>query len=312
LGELVVTPDPSYEIAEIWHDTIGLFSLGILFFLIVNGVLYWAIDSALRPLNKILVALTEMERGNLNARLPIFSLPELSSISNKFNAMAQTLENSMSRNHSLTQKIIRLQEDERKNIAQDLHDEIGQHLTAINIDASAILKSSNLEYAHQSAKAISDVVMQMITIVREMLHRLRPATLDELGLKPALLELIEAWRQRNRGVIISYNIDRKLDSINETIAITAYRIVQECLTNITKHAQARLVLIKIEIIDDQLQLIVQDNGQGLKKNSSNQGYGLIGMRERVEGLGGVLVINSEPYSGLSVNVSLPIHIKEMS
>lgn len=312
LGELVITPDPSYEIAEIWHDTIGLFSLGLLFFLIVNGVLYWAVDSALRPLNKILGALTELEHGHLNARLPLFSLPELSNISSKFNTMAQTLENSMSSNHRLTQKIIRLQEDERKSIAQDLHDEIGQHLTAINIDASAIIKSKDIRYAHESAMAISEVVLQMINIVREMLHRLRPATLDELGLKSALLELIEGWRQRNREVTVSYNISNKIDSMNETLAITAYRIIQECLTNVSKHAQARLVIIKVEVNNENFHLLVQDNGQGFKADLNSQGFGLVGMCERVEGLGGTLSISSEPYVGVSVKVILPIHFKGMS
>jgi signal transduction histidine kinase len=86
--------------------------------------------------------------GNLSARLPMFSLPELSRISHKFNAMAETLQNSISNNHRLSQQLIRLQEDERKHLAHDLHDEIGQHLTAINIDAGAILKANNLNSAH--------------------------------------------------------------------------------------------------------------------------------------------------------------------
>ncbi|HQN65133.1 MAG TPA: histidine kinase [Methylophilus sp.] len=312
LGELVVTPDPSYEIAEIWHDTFGLISLGFLLFTLVNGILYWAIDSALRPLNKILSALTELELGHLNARLPLFSLPELSTISIKFNAMAQTLENSMSRNHSLTQKIIRLQEDERKKIAQDLHDEIGQHLTAINIDASAILKAKDIKHAHQSATAISDVVMQMISIVREMLHRLRPATLDELGLKTALHELLEGWRIRNREISISYSIVKQLSHLNETVAITVYRIVQESLTNISKHAQASFVIVKVEIVNDHLHVFIKDDGHGFKSADKLHSFGLKGMRERVEGLGGVLDINSEPFSGVSVKVLLPIHFKGMS
>lgn len=312
LGELVITPDPSYEIAEIWHDTLGLLSLGILFFLVVNGVVYWAVYRALQPLNKILQALTQLEHGHLHARLPSFSLPELSNISSKFNTMAQTLENSMSNNHRLTQQIIRLQEDERKNIARDLHDEIGQHLTAISIDASAILKANNINAAHASAMAISEVVMQMMRIVHEMLQRLRPATLDELGLKPALHELIENWRQRNRGITVSTSISSQLNHISETIAITAYRIIQECLTNITKHAKARLVTIKVENTKGHLNLVVGDNGYGIDSNHVSQGFGLAGMRERVEGLGGKFELSSDQNSGVLVKVSLPIKSKALS
>ena len=312
LGELVITPEPSYEIAEIWHDTFGLLSLGIVFFIVVNGVVYWAVNSALRPLNNILSALTELEHGRLHARLPLFSLPELSNISGKFNAMAQTLENSMSNNHRLTQQIIRLQEDERKNIARDLHDEIGQHLTAINIDAAAILKAKKITSAHASAQAISAVAIQMMSIVREMLQRLRPAMLDELGLQPALQELIEAWQQRNRGISISTGISSQLDNINETIAITAYRIVQECLTNITKHANASLVTIEVEKSNEYLNLLVQDNGHGFNLYQISQGFGLAGMRERVEGLGGIFHLNASLDTGVLVKVCLPLSFKGQS
>lgn len=307
LGELVITPDPSYEIAEIWHDTFGLLSLGLLFFLMANGMVYWAVGNALRPLDKILAALTELELGRLNARLPFFSLPELSSISVKFNTMAQTLENTMSNNHRLTQKMIRLQEDERKNIAQDLHDEIGQHLTAINIDASAILKAKNIKATHDSATAISEVVMQMMGMVRTMLQRLRPAMIDELGLSLALKELIETWRQRNRGISVSTTFSDSIANINETIAITAYRVVQECLTNITKHAHASLVVIKVQTNNEYLSLLIQDNGNGFDPDFASPGFGLAGMRERVEGLGGKFHLTSN--SGVSISVSLPISLK---
>ena len=309
LGELVITPDPSYEIAEIWHDTFGLLSLGVLFFFVLNGLVYWAVDRALRPLNKILGALNQLEHGHLEARLPTFSLPELSSVSSKFNAMAQTLENSTLNNHRLTQQIIRLQEDERKNIAHDLHDEIGQHLTAINIDASVILKTDNILAAQASAMAISEVAMQMMVIVREMLQRLRPAMLDELGLSSSLHELIETWRQRNRGIITNINISSQLGDINEITAITAYRIVQECLTNITKYANARLVTIKIERSADYLKILVKDNGQGLDPQLISQGFGLAGMRERVEGLGGSFKLTSNLDAGVHIEASLPINIK---
>ena len=311
LGELVVTPDPSYEIAEIWHDTIGLLTLGFVFFLLLNGMVYWAVDRALRPLSNILNALTELEHGHLNARLPAFSLPELSNISSKFNAMAQTLENSTLNNHRLTQQIIRLQEDERKNIAHDLHDEIGQHLTAIHIDASAILKAKNIAEAHDSATAISSVARQMMEIVREMLQRLRPAILDELGLQASLHELIDNWRQRNRGVSVSINISIQLNNLNETIAITAYRIVQECLTNITKHSNARLVTIKVEHQAELLKLSVKDSGQGFDPQHIAKGFGLAGMRERVEGLGGSFQLIADLGSGVMIEVSLPINIRAL-
>lgn len=312
LGELVITPDPSYEIAEIWNDTLGLLSLGLLFFFVLNGLVYWAVDRALNPLNKVLNALTQLEHGHLEARLPAFSLPELSSISSKFNAMAQTLENSMLNNRRLTHQIIRLQEDERKNIAHDLHDEIGQHLTAIHIDASAILNAKKIASAHASAVAISDVARQMMAIVREMLQRLRPGILYELGLQAALDELIDTWRQRNRGINLIISITSPLNNLNEIVAITAYRIVQECFTNVTKHANARSVTIKIEPQADHLKLMMKDDGRGFNQQHITEGFGLAGMRERVEGLGGSFLLNAGLGSGVQIEVSLPNNIKVLS
>jgi two-component system, NarL family, sensor histidine kinase UhpB len=309
LGELVITPDPSYEIAEIWHDTFGLIGLGILFFILVNGLVYWAVSSALRPLTNIFNALTELEVGNLAARLPIFSLPELSQISHKFNAMAQTLQNSISNNHRLSQQLIRLQEDERKHLAHDLHDEIGQHLTAINIDAGAILKAKNLNSAHASAAAITQIATQMMEIVREMLHRLRPASLEEMGLRTALLELIDNWRERNRGVNTSITISDKLTEIHETVGITAYRVVQECLTNISKHADTRFVIIKVEAIQDEIKIFIEDHGRGFEQVNNTTGLGLAGMKERVEGLGGTFELTSEKGVGTKVNVRLPVKFR---
>ena len=277
----------------------------MLFFILVNGLVYWAVSSALRPLSKIFNALTDLETGNLTARLPIFSLPELSRISHKFNAMAQTLQNSISNNHRLSQQLIRLQEDERKHLAHDLHDEIGQHLTAINIDAAAILKASNINAAHTSAMAISQIATQMMEIVREMLHRLRPALLEEMGLRPALYELIDAWRERNRGVNTSISISNQLLNIHETIAITAYRVIQECLTNISKHAQARFVIIKVEFLKDYLEILVEDHGNGFESKINSNGLGLAGMKERVEGLGGEFNLISNIGMGTKVEVRLP-------
>jgi len=309
LGELVITPDPTYEIAEIWHDTLGLFSLGALFFLMVNGMVYWAVYRALRPFNKILSALMRLEHGDLKARLPLFSLPELSSISNKFNTMAQTLENSILNNHRLTHQIICLQEDERKNIARDLHDEIGQHLTAIHIDASAILKAKNITSVRASATAISSVARQMMDIVHDMLQRLRPAMLDELGLQASLHELLDNWRQRNRSINLSVCISSQLIHLDETIAIAAYRIIQECLTNIAKHANARLVTIKIETLAEQVKIYVKDDGHGFDSHRVSRGFGLAGMRERVDGLGGSFQLTTKPDGGVLIKISLPARIR---
>lgn len=316
LGELIVTPDPTYEIAEIWHDILGLLSLAAFFFVAVNAMVYWAVSRALRPVDRILKALTELEIGHLDARLPVFSLPELSSISDKFNTMAQTLQSSIRNNHRLAQQMIRLQEDERKSLARDLHDEIGQCLTAIHMDASAILNAKHLAHTHESAKAIDSVARQMMDMVHTMLQRLRPGVLEELGLAVALQELVDLWQQRHPDICCTVHISQQLEDAEEGIAITAYRIVQECLTNIARHAHARHVAITVSRNGEDLTLLIKDDGMGFDTGSTPSGFGLAGMRERVEGLGGTVMIESEyaanqPNSGVLIAVRLPFLAKDV-
>lgn len=307
IGELVVTPDPSYEIQEVLGDIMGLLLLVAIFFVAVNALVYWAVGRAMRPVDSVMTALNELERGNLQARLPEFELPELAGISRKFNAMAETLEKSIHNNHRLTQQMIRLQEDERKNLARDLHDEIGQYLTAVHVDASAILNAKNIDGAKESAKAISVVARQMMDIVHDMLQRLRPSGLDAFGLSTAVTDLVNTWKQRNQQVTVNLDIPERLDDVeDETTAIAIYRIVQECLTNVTRHAHASQVDIRIGIEGDMVRIDVADNGRGFNTAELPSGFGLAGMRERVEGLGGYFSLESALAAGARINVELPL------
>ncbi len=311
-GKVVIEADPSYEVAEVWNDTVGLFGLVVIFFLSVNILVFWAVGRALKPVGKVLEALTELERGNLAARLPVFDLKELSSISEKFNGMADTLQTSITRNHRLSQQLIYLQEEERKNLARDLHDELGQCLTAIMADGTALLRLSEtkLPEGRASAEAIVDVTQHVMGMLRAMLQRLRPDALDGLGLRPALEELVSSWRQRNIGVNLITRYPGDLDHLSEPLRITAYRVVQECLTNISRHASARRVTLEVGRAGttrdaDMLVIAVKDDGKGFDPARS-EGFGLSGMRERVEGLGGKFVLESAMGSGTSITVEIPV------
>ena len=306
LGELVVTPDPSYEIAEIWHDTVGLVELVVVFFVLVNFTVYWAVSRALKPVDKLLEALTLMESGRLDARLPAFRLPELSRISTKFNHMAHTLQRSIGQVHELNQKIVLLQEEERKHLARELHDEVGQCLTAIHVDANAILHAKKLPDAHESANAILDITRHMKEMVRDMLQRLRPTVLDELGLQAALRDLVDTWQERNKSVICQAEIEDGLDErLEGAMAMAVYRMVQESLTNIARHASATHAHLEIAVRDGVLLVSVEDDGLGFDDAIVATGFGLTGMRERVEGLGGEYRITSIPGRGTSILVRIP-------
>lgn len=304
VGELVVTPDPSYEIAEVWEEIQGMLLFVGIFFIVVNILLYYFVGWALRPINNILVALTDLESGNLAARLPKFTLPELSSISDKFNVMATTLEESVADNRHLTQQMIKVQEEERKSLARELHDEIGQHLTAIHVDASAILKAKTVDASRESASAIDTVARQMMDIIHNILQRLRPTGLDEFGLEIALQELINAWSQRHKSIAVKYDIVGDFSGLDESLLLTPYRLTQECLTNIARHAQARRVHISLIRNAEMIRISISDDGKGFDQTIKPDGFGLAGMRERVDALAGKLDIETSA-EGTNINIELP-------
>jgi two-component system, NarL family, sensor histidine kinase UhpB len=317
LAKLIITPDPSYEYAEIWKQITDLLVLLALFFICVNLMIAWAIAQALKPTATILSALDEIEKGHLEARLPHFKLPEMARIGQKFNHMIETLQQSISKNHALTQQLMTLQEAERKSLARDLHDEFGQCLTAINTDASVILKVAKTKYPElqASAEAISQLSRHLMELVNGLLQRLRPGVLDELGLELALHDLVDTWRARNHNVsctLLIENADNlSKNQIHETDSLVIYRLVQESLTNIARHASAQHVTIHLyaefKTARFGLGLSVQDDGRGFSAAKiSSQGLGLAGMRERVESLEGDFSLQSQASKGTIIKAWIPM------
>lgn len=315
LGKLVITPDPTYEYAEIWKQMTELLVLLALFFICVNLMIAWAIAQALKPTESILQTLNALEKGDLAARLPHFKLPELSLIGKQFNHMIETLQHSISQNHKLAQRLITLQEAERKNLARDLHDEFGQCLTAINTDANVILKHAKIKYPDllDSATAITKLSRHLGDLVSGLLQKLRPGVLDELGLIAALNDLVDTWKSRNESQSEAINCHFSIkvieDNLTETINLAIYRLVQEALTNISRHAKASIVTIDI-ITENQRQqtgvmVKIHDNGIGFNPNN-NDGFGLPGMRERVEGLGGTFTIETRLKHGTTLTAWVPL------
>ncbi len=305
MGKLVISPEPGNEVSEAWSETKTMLGLIVMFFLAVNILVYFAVARSLKPIDTITEALSDLETGQLDRRLPIFGLPEMANISHKFNLMASTLQSSINNNHRLTQQIIRLQEAERKRLAHELHDEIGQHLTAIHVDASVIKTSPNLESARKSAEAIDDVVRRMMEIVRTMLHQLRPDGLDELGFEVAFQELVNNWQERHQNIDVEARFDGKFQRIDESVQLTLYRVMQECLTNISRHSQARQVWISLSENEHAIQLEIADNGQGFDIQQRSHRFGLAGMKERVDSVDGVFLIKTALNEGVTIDVTIP-------
>lgn len=215
-------------------------------------------------------------------------------------------------NRMLAQQLISLQEQERRHLARELHDEIGQYCVAIKVDASTIARDTNghLPRAHGCAVAMGQTADHLHNTVRGLLERLRPTALDELGLPAALQVLTDAWATRH-GVTCELTVSGSLGSLGEAANITLYRIVQECLTNVARHARARYVAVSLSVQGDDrgspcLVLCVRDDGGGMSATPPRGGLGLVGMRERAQALGGVLEIRQTKRGGTCLEVSLPL------
>ncbi len=312
-GTIIITPDPSYEFGEIWNQLTGIFYLAGTFFILTNILVAWIVFRALSPVESILQALTQLELGNLKVKMPDLKTPELSVISAKFNHMVKTLRLSVEQNHKLSQKLIRVQEEEKKSLARDLHDEFGQSLTAIHADAAVLKNLATKEYPKikSSAHAISDLSKHLMNLVGGMLNQLKLGVLHELGLEEGLIDLIRSWKLRHPKIRLDYQVDLKgLPGITETLSITTYRIIQECLTNISRHAKAKHVDIKIQFFKKNvsskiIDIHVEDDGVGFKK-SHRDGFGLSGMRERIHEVNGSIKIKSEVHQGVSLDIQLPL------
>jgi len=314
VGVLVIHPDPAFEIDEIWNVTRGLLGLLIVFSLVVNALVWWAVGRALRPLDHIRTALNELTAGRLDARLPAFDLPELASLSGDFNRMVGTLERSMAENHRLTRRMIQTEEDERKRIARELHDEIGQCVTAIHADAVSIRRAGGTADAviRESAAAIIEVTARIKDMVRGMLQRLRPTIIEGLGLEAALCELEAAFRQRNPQTDCSLRVDPAAAGLTGELATTIYRVAQEALTNVARHARAGQVSIEVAVAHKSppgaaavLTATLYDDGGGFDPEAITEGFGLLGIRERIAGLGGAVTIRSAVGQGTRITVELP-------
>ncbi|MDP3837497.1 MAG: sensor histidine kinase, partial [Methylococcales bacterium] len=250
----------------------------------------------------IVNALKVIESGQYQQKLPPFAIKEYADIANAINQLADKLSSVKRENRTLTQHTLEIQEDERRRLAQDLHDELGQSLTAIKVMAvTAARPKADIK---QSTDAIISTCNHLMTVVRSMMHQLHPLILTELGLTATLEDLINHWAIRQPDLTINLDCSHEADKLDAKIAIQLFRVVQECLTNTVRHAKASHVNIKLAIDRFGLQLTVSDNGQG-RINNEKTGFGLLGMQERVNSLGGELLLQSSPQQGMTLFASIP-------
>jgi two-component system sensor histidine kinase UhpB len=295
-----------------------LLIIGAAFFVLLNVAVYWMLGRWLRPLQPMLKAINKMEQGDLSTRLPSFDLPEFDRIGHSLNRMAESLaaERQLEENRQLTALIQSHIEDERRSLARELHDELGQYVTAIKIFAVAI--------ANKAQKKSPDIASNAQTIVaaanhiydgmHDIIRQLRPGSLDNLGLSETLQDAVNNVQKQNPNLHIRLDLSGKLDALGENLNINIYRIVQEAINNAIKHAEAKNIKIKLETTKTgALQLTINDDGRGMDINDVDQTnhFGLLGMRERVQGFKGSFNVDSElnGKNGTVIYINIPQAVK---
>ncbi|MBT3013415.1 MAG: HAMP domain-containing protein [Candidatus Thiodiazotropha sp. (ex Lucina aurantia)] len=303
-SEIVILADPTDEIQDAWREARSIVLLIVSFTFLCIILMAIIIRRSLQPVNEISTGLGIIQSGDYAARLPHFNLPELNRLSQQFNHMAQVLDEQQRENRQLNKRLLSVQESERRHLSRELHDELGQSISAIK--AMAVTLKLQTDGEPESADAIIGVCNHMYGVVRDMMNRLRPVALEELGMVTAIERLVDGWNDRQEECFCALTINSNFDGVDEDTAITLYRIVQEALTNVAKHAAAEKAEIRLERdANGLIALSIRDDGDGFDQSSRHKGMGLLGMRERVEALNGKISLASEPDQGVSIDIHLP-------
>jgi len=317
-GSLVITSHPNDEMNEIWDGIVTQLQVGSAIAVALLLIIMMVVNRALAPIRALTDAMTQIEFGDYDTRVKPDGPPELAAIGSKLNRLAAALGDAVEDKRRLAERVVSLQDVERKEIARELHDEFGPHLFALRAHISSLMRiaenrESDVASLRKHGSAIWEQVNALQQFNRRVLEKLRPVGLAELGLREALSALLRLWREAHPQVVIETVISPLLGEPGETADLTIYRIIQEALTNVFRHADATRIDVTIEPADlpsattrgrrGSVLVRVRDNGTGLLRNH-RLGHGLFGMRERVLALGGTVTVTSAD-GGVTVEALVP-------
>ena len=326
-GSVAIISNPLDELEEIWSDMTWLASISLAATLAIIVLLLLLVRFSLSPFVVLQDSLAALEAGRSGVHIAPRGASEFRNISHALNSLATTLDRVRQENRDLVNELIEIQDNERKEIARDLHDEAGPCLLSIRAAAASLQEATaqtppDAERLRQIGAIMDSASDALQTLFRGLLERLRPKGLSELGLETSLKSLFASWSLGHPEVELHLVTPHDLSSLDERTALTAYRAVQESVTNIFRHASADWARVSVsfdwagaetgeEGAEDipTLSLVIEDNGVGIEEGHRS-GMGLLGMRERVQGLGGSMRVERRAEGGARVIVSLPIHDDE--
>jgi two-component system sensor histidine kinase UhpB len=294
LGNIAFVPDLSADIWEKWMGFLAIVSSSSIPMLLAAFSAYLTAGSALRPLGNLGAGLTRIREGEYDTVIPLTGPPEIRKSCQEANDLATTLKRLSHDNRELLRRLVSLQDDERRELARELHDEMGPLLFAIRANATALSEaaaddSCDLGLPAQGLFSAAEALQQAN---HRILERLNPLYLQDLGLVRSIESLLRNAQTQAPYLRLASEIDRALDGLDGLLSQTVYRVIQEGVTNALRHAQATAVDVAATIEGGRIAIEVSDDGIGLP-GDMRVGRGLTGMSERVRALDGFLELVRE-------------------
>jgi two-component system sensor histidine kinase UhpB len=319
---VVIVGEPADEIAEAWHDFSSLAIVWLVLNAAILAILYIVLGRVLDPLAHLSRGMLSLEDGHYATRLKLPKVKELAVITERFNTLASALDTARDENSRLYRQLITVQEEERRAIANELHDEAGPCLFGITANASSIQTLADQRPDGRTAEItrrvgeILSITERLKLLNRALLKKLRPGPLGRVKLAELLDELVAGFQRRHPDTHISVAFGKLAQSYGEAIDLTLYRCIQEGITNAIRHGKANTITIDLEEAPaarrnggkqqrKRLILSIVDDGKGIAA-SAPKGFGLTAMTERVRSLGGSCVVEKAPPKGTIIHVEIPI------
>jgi two-component system sensor histidine kinase UhpB len=321
LGTVVIAGEPSDEIAEVWHDVSSLALVLFVLDLLALATLFLVLGRMLDPMASVARGLLRLQDGDYAARLTPPRVKELGAITECFNRLAETLGRTRAENGRLYGQLITVQEDERREIANELHDEASPCLFGIMANAMSVQRLTERRRDRRTADIrghvgeILRVTERLKMMNRVMLKKLRPVSLGRVALSELAGDLLSELQRRYPEVDLTHSIRTRGSRYGDAIDLTIYRCIQEGVTNAIRHGRADTV--RVDLFEKRgprgangaakptLQLLIQDDGKGILPDTQ-LGFGLTAMRERAHALGGSCAIHSAPAHGAILRAIIPI------
>ncbi len=287
VGDILFFPDLSADLFEKWIAFLAIVLSGSTLMLLAALSAYFTTGSAIRPLQELQAGLTRLRAGHYDTAIAAAGPPEIRRSCEAANQLARTLHQLSHDNRDLLRRLVSLQADERRELARELHDELGPLLFAIRANATALAETATggLAAPGSPAQGILQAAEALQQANRRILEGLSPLYLQELGLEQSIRTLLRNAQAQSPDVRLTTHIDARLNDVDGLLSQTTYRVIQEGVTNVLRHAQAGELSVSATIAGEAIAIEISDDGVGFAPEEIF-GRGLTGMSERVRALNG--------------------------